>query len=133
MTAVLFSGTATQARYADLAEKYTTSEEYPTGTVMMVSDATDSETTACQQFKIPVGVISASPAYLMNSESAGQALALKGRVPIRIIGTITKGDYVYTGADGVAHNSPTDSNIVGIALESSDVESEKLVECVLKV
>lgn len=133
LTAVLFSGTATQARYADLAEKYTTSEEYPTGTVMMVSDATDSETTACQQFKIPVGVISASPAYLMNSESAGQALALKGRVPIRIIGTITKGDYVYTGADGVAHNSPTDSNIVGIALESSDVESEKLVECVLKV
>jgi regulator of RNase E activity RraA len=69
----------------------------------------------------------------MNSESAGQALALKGRVPIRIIGPITKGDYVYADADGVAHNSPIDSNIVGIALESSDVESEKLVECVLKV
>lgn len=133
LTAVLFSGTATQARYADLAEKYTTSEEYPTGTVMMVSDTTDSETTACQRLKIPVGVISAAPAYLMNSESAGQALALKGRVPIRIIGTITKGDYVYADADGVAHNSPIDSNIVGIALESSDVESEKLVECVLKV
>ena len=133
LTAVLFSGTATQARYADLAEKYTTSEEYPTGTVMMVSDATDSETTACQRLKIPVGVISAAPAYLMNSESAGQALALKGRVPIRIIGPITKGDYVYADADGVAHNSPIDSNIVGIALESSDVESEKLVECVLKV
>ena len=133
ITAVEFRGTATQARYADLAEKYTTSEEYPTGTVMMVSDATDSETTACQRLKIPVGVISAAPAYLMNSESAGQALALKGRVPIRIIGPITKGDYVYADADGVAHNSPIDSNIVGIALESSDVESEKLVECVLKV
>ena len=30
---------------------------------------------------MPIGVISAKPAVLMNAEAEGQAIALKGRVP----------------------------------------------------
>ena len=131
LTANVFNGTATKARYADLAEKYTTDKKYAVGTVMTVSDDT-SETCACDINDTAIGVISEKPAYLMNSESNGQPVALKGRVPVRVTGPIKKGEKVYTGANGTASAGET-SSIVGIALESSDVLDEKLIECVLKV
>jgi len=130
LTAVLFSGTATQARYADLAEKYTTDKEYLVGTAMCVGGT--AETTAANSSCMCIGVISADPAYLMNSEAEGQAIGLKGRVPVRCNGVVKKGEAVYAWQDGVCSTIQTTA-FVGIALESSDVESEKLVECVLKV
>jgi len=139
LTATIFNGTATQARYADLAEKYTTEEEHPTGTCMTVSTAkfsegsdVSAETKPCKSSDLCIGVISAEPAYLMNSESDGQAIALKGRVPVRCTGVIKKGIPVYAWDNGVA--SPTATRaLVGIALETNDDPGEKLVECVLKV
>jgi len=128
----VFRGVATSARYADLAEKYTTDKEYPVGTVMQVSSHTDHETEACALGKMAIGVISEKPAYLMNAESAGQAVALKGRVPVRVVGPVKKGQAVYAWSDGVASTMAT-SSIVGIALETNSHDSEKLVECVLKV
>ena len=130
LNAVLFQGLATSARYADLAEKYTTDKEYPVGTAMCVGG--DAETTACASSCMCIGVISAEPAYLMNSGSEGQAIGLKGRVPVRVKGMVKKGDPVYAWADGVCSTVAT-SGLVGIALEASDSEDEKLIECVLKV
>ena len=46
--------------------------------------------------------------------------------------TLKKGEAVYAWDDGVCSTVQTTA-LVGIALESSDVKSEKLVECVLKV
>jgi len=130
LNAVLFQGTATSARYADLAEKYTTDQEYPIGTAMCVGG--DAETTAAKSSTMCIGVISAEPAYLMNSECEGQAIGLKGRVPVRVKGAVNKGDAVYAWEDGICTTVMT-SGLVGIALESSTEESEKLIECVLKV
>lgn len=130
LNANLFQGTATSARYADLAEKYTTDQEYPVGTVMAVGG--EEETRAATVSDIAIGVISAEPAYLMNSESNGQAIGLKGRVPVRVTGTISKGQAVYAWKDGVA-STITSTGLVGIALETNNDEGEKLVECVLKV
>ena len=128
----VFNGTATKARYADLAEKYTTDKEYPVGTVMQVCSHPDHETEECVLGGIAIGVISDHPAYLMNSESDGQALALKGRVPVRVVGSVKKGEAVFAWKDGTASSTGT-SNMVGIALESNNDAAEKLVECVLKV
>lgn len=128
----VFHGTATKARYADLAEKYTTDKEYPVGTVMQVCSHPDHETEECSLGGIAIGVISENPAYLMNSESSGQAIALVGRVPVRVVGVIKKGQAVFAWKDGAASNTGT-SNMVGIALESNDNDAEKLVECILKV
>ena len=90
------------------------------------------ETKPCKSSDLCIGVISAEPAYLMNSESDGQAIALKGRVPVRCTGVIKKGIPVYAWDNGVA--SPTATRaLVGIALETNDDPGEKLVECVLKV
>lgn len=130
LNAVLFQGIATSARYADLAEKYTTDEEYPVGTAMCVGG--EAETTAAKSSCICIGVISAEPAYLMNSEAEGQAIGLKGRVPVRVKGPVKKGQAVYAWEEGVCSTIKT-TGLVGIALESNSEDSEKLVECVLKV
>lgn len=129
-----FNGVATAARYADLAEKYTTDEEYPIGTVMMIGKG-DHEAQPCVENGFPIGVISAEPAYLMNSDIDGQAIGLKGRVPVRVIGPVSKGQPVYVAGNGVAKYSSMllHYQMVGIALESDSNENEKLIECVLKV
>tara|TARA_B100000902_G_scaffold29158_1_gene35018 strand:- start:5101 stop:6609 length:1509 start_codon:yes stop_codon:yes gene_type:complete len=132
ITARLFSGTATQARYADLAEKYTTAEEHPVGTVMTVGGAkTTVEAVPAKSSDIVIGVISENPAYLMNSDIDGQAIALKGRVPVRVKEPVAKGQAVYAWSDGVCTVTATRS-LVGVALETNTSADEKLVECVLK-
>jgi hypothetical protein len=129
----VLSTTASQAQYADLAEKYTTDQEYAVGTVMMVNTADASEVTSITTGNIAVGVISAAPAYLMNADSEGQAVALKGRVPVCVNGAVTKGQPVYVDDGGCATASDSGSHMVGIALESNGDSGTKLVECILKV
>ena len=130
LSANVFNGISTSARYADLAEVYTTDQDYPTGTAMCVGG--EAETTAAKTSSHCIGVISAEPAYLMNSDCDGQAIGLKGRVPVRVKGVVAKGDPVYAWEDGVC-STIASTGLVGIALEASDDESEKLIECVLKV
>jgi len=132
VTATNFYGTSTYAKYADLAEKYTTNEEHPVGTVMMVSASDDYETCPVQTLGYPIGVISENPAFLMNEECDGQALALKGRVPVRIIGPVKKGEAVFVYENGTAGRQYNGAHIVGVALETNTDMGEKLVECVLK-
>jgi hypothetical protein len=129
----VLSTTASQAQYADLAEKYTTDQEYDVGTVMMVNTADASEVTSITTGNIAVGVISAAPAYLMNADSEGQAVALKGRVPVKVAGAVTKGQPVYVYDGGCATASGSGSHMMGIALESNSDSGTKLVECILKV
>ena len=132
LNAVLFQGTATSARFADLAEKYTTAEELPVGTAVAVCVHEDHEVEPARSSQMCIGVVSAEPAYLMNSEAEGQAIGLKGRVPVRVKGPVKKGEAVYAWDEGVCTTIGT-QGLVGIALESSAEESEKLIECVLKV
>jgi hypothetical protein len=129
-----FVGISTQAQYADLAEKYTTAEDHPVGTAMAICTDPHHEAGPASGNDISIGVVSDSPAYLMNAESEGQIIGLKGRVPIRIIGSVEKGNQVFVGENGVCQSANSEGKqCVGIALESNNEEGEKLVECVLKV
>lgn len=132
ITANEFVGTATQAKYADLAEKYTTEGDIPVGTVMSISSDENYEAGLANAGDIVIGVISDKPAYLMNAESDGQAIALKGRVPVRVLGPVAKGDGVFVAQDGLASAGGL-GELIGVAIESNNETSEKLVECVLKV
>jgi hypothetical protein len=132
VNATKFAGVATEAQYADLAEKYTTAEELPAGTAVAVCDHPDHEVDLAAAQDFCVGVVSTDPAFKMNSEADGQYIALKGRVPVRVKGAVRKGQAVYAMADGVSTTTATNA-LVGIALESNSDEDEKLVECVLKV
>ena len=132
IAANLFQGTATQARYADLAEKYTTAEELPAGTAVAVCAHEDHEVAPASASDMCIGVVSTDPAYMMNSEADGQYIGLKGRLPVRVKGAVQKGNAVYAMDDGVSSTIKT-SALVGVALETSSDEGEKLIECVLKV
>ena len=95
MYATTFDGVATSAKYADLAEKYLADAEYPVGTVIAVGGS--AEVTAADEITAHsvLGVVSENPAYMMNSElEGGTYIALKGRVPVRVTGTVRKGDRI---------------------------------------
>ena len=129
--ATLFQGEASQARYADLAEKYLADAEYEVGTVVVVGG--EKEVTASVWGKRALGAVSANPAYMMNSElEGGTYIALKGRVPVKVIGSVKKGDNLIAANDGCAsvavHHS---SEVFAIALESSTDSGVKLVEAVI--
>lgn len=125
-------GTSTSALYADLAERYTTDIEYGVGTVIVVSlDESGAEGTQCfQQGQRVLGVVSEKPAYLMNGDAPGQALALRGRVPVKVAGPVKKGQALIAGQDGNAIVGDT-QNSFAIALHSSSEVGVKLVECVI--
>lgn len=121
---------SSSAKYADLAERYTADNEYAPGTIMEVGG--DAETTAWAGSSYVAGVVSTNPAYLMNSEADGPAIALVGRVPVRVIGAINKGQAIFADSNGVGSTDGV-GPLVGIAIESSADVTEKLVECLLKV
>lgn len=131
ITARYFVGTATSAQYADLAEKYLADKDYPYGTVMSVGG--EKEVTASSWGDRAVGVVSLNPAFMMNKDlDGGTYIALKGRVPVRVIGAIKKGQRLIAGNDGCAvAGVPHSSDVFAIALESSDIIEEKLIECVV--
>jgi hypothetical protein len=131
MEANLFQGTATAAQYADLAEKYLPDAEYAAGTVMIIGG--EKEVTASTWGKRAIGVISTNPAYMMNKDlEGGVYVALKGRVPVKVIGSVKKGDNLIAANDGCAtvgvHHS---SEVFAIALESNSDTGTKLVEAVI--
>ena len=130
IAAVLFQGTATSARYADLAEKYLADTEYEVGTVMVIGGA--AEVTASTYGELAIGVISENPAYMMNSElEGGVYVALKGRVPVKVKGTVCKGDRLVAGDWGCAHVAQDRLDVFAVAMESSDTEGVKLIESVV--
>ena len=133
LEANLFEGTATAARYADLAEKYLTDTNYEAGTVVKVGGT--SEVTAASDGDKAIGVISAQPAYMMNAHLAGgQFVALKGRLQVKVIGSVSKGDRLVATDNGCARKASSDAdlvNVFGIALQESRLEEEKMIETVV--
>ena len=119
--------------YADLAEKYSTDTDLAPGTVVTVCVHEGHDVEAASIGDIAIGVVSTDPAFMMNSEAEGQYIGLKGRLPVRVIGAVAKGQVVFVDNNGCASTSINGGSMVGIALESNTNTAEKLVECVLKV
>ena len=131
------TATATQAQYADLAEKYETDAEYEPGTVVMIGG--DKEATACDQegtHKV-LGVISTDPAYMMNSEAEGQYVALTGRVPCKVVGKVEKGDIMVASEESgcaAVNNSAKPGTILGKALgEWPEGEGSGIIEVLVSL
>jgi len=98
INANVFRGVATSAKYADLAEYYLSDKNYEPGTVLVLGG--DAEVTESNKDcdDTVAGVVSTNPAHLMNTELAGErvAVALKGRVPCKVKGIVNKGDLLVT-------------------------------------
>jgi hypothetical protein len=126
-----FRGIASQSFYADLAEKYLADADYEIGTVVSVGG--EKEVTASKYGDRALGAVSGKPAYMMNSElEGGTYIALKGRVPVKVVGAVRKGQRLVAANDGTAVAAvPHANDVFAIALESSDDTSVKLVEAVI--
>lgn len=132
ITARIFRGTATAVQAADLAEKYLADKEYEIGTVMIVGG--EREVTASVWVgQRAIGVVSGNPGYMMNTElDGGTYIALKGRVPVKVIGQVKKGDRLIAAPDGYATVSEdSNSNTFAIALETSLNTEVKLIEAIV--
>jgi hypothetical protein len=120
----LTSGSRLQATYADLAEYYEADVKYEPGTVLEFGG--EKEVTLAEDGTARVaGVVSTDPAYVMNMKCKGEhivALALQGRVPTKVRGTINKGDMMVSGGNGFARPSsaPHVGTVIGKALENFD-------------
>jgi len=129
--AVTFYGEATTAQYADLAEIYVADENIEPGTV--VSFGGSAEVTRCliDMDTRVAGVVSTNPAYLMNSNADGIPVALQGRVPCKVSGTIKKGDMLVADGKGGARaeENPKIGSVIGKALEDS--EGDAVIEVVV--
>jgi hypothetical protein len=133
-SAGVVTATATSARYADLAEKYTSDLEYSPGTVVVfggpyeVTESTKSHDSAV------AGVVSTDPAYLMNSDlKEGVAVALTGRVPCIVKGPVKKGTVLVTSdvpgaAQAIDPAKFSPGVVIGKALEDLDTSELTLIE-----
>ena len=133
-TAGVITATATAARYADLAEKYTSDEDYDPGTVLELGGIAEVTQTRRPTSLAIAGIVSTDPAYLMNSDSEGISVALIGRVPCKVTGKINKGDILVSSdipghakAHREIHNPPAGS-MIGKAIEAKDNDGPGVIE-----
>jgi len=130
----LTTGSRLNATYADLAERHRTDMIYPIGTIVKVGGEFEITKTTEGDLTNVIGVVSNTAAYLMNSEAGNDethpAITIAGRVVVRVLGSINKGNKLTTGANGCAIAS--NSNGFGWALESSNEVNEKLILSVIK-
>ena len=134
-------GVSTSALYADLAERFATDAEYPAGTVMSLGGT--AEVTACltDASDDVFGVISTNAAYLMNAgagdDATHPAIAVQGRVPVRVIGLVTKGARLVSAGNGLARAATREEitafNVIGRSLQDKTTEVEGVIEAVVQL
>lgn len=137
--AVIFQGTATSARYADLAERYEADAILEPGTVVCFGG--EKEITACdhENDHAVAGVVSTDPAYMMNSAAGNNDthpyIALTGRVPVKVVGPVAKGDLLVASevkGHAMTNNNAKAGTIIGKAISSSD-NGESVVEALINL
>ena len=119
----LSAGSRLNATYADLAEYYEADTNYEPGTVLAFGG--NKEVTIAEDGTSRVaGVVSTNPAYAMNANCQGiaVAIALQGRVPTKVRGIIRKGDMMISAGNGYARpcTTPLMGTVIGKALENFD-------------
>ena len=124
----VYQGRATSANWADLAEKYEADKEYDEGTVVAIGG--DKEITEYREGMPLAGVVSFHPGVRMNVTEENMEdplfpfVALKGRVPVKIKGSATKGDYIIADDNGLGvawwgvEPNFDPYKLIGIALET---------------
>jgi hypothetical protein len=127
--------TATSALYADLAEKYIADAEYSPGTVVVFGGDKEVTVTSTDADRAVAGVVSTNPSYIMNAGLEAEhvaTVALTGRVPTRVTGTVRKGDLMVSAGNGLARSEadPHVGTVIGKALENHE-GAEGVIEVVV--
>jgi len=133
--------TSTSAQYADLAERYEADSPIAVGEVVILGGT--AEITKCMDAlsNAVFGVISDSPAFLMNAQAGNNdthpMVALKGRVMVKLQGSGQAGDRVVSAGNGEARVATLDEctafNTLGRLIKHKYNEETALTECVIGV
>jgi hypothetical protein len=134
-------GTAVHAKYADLAERFSSDQSYSPGTIVGLGGVKEITVVNEELSEDVFGVISTRAAYLMNSGAGPDAthppVAVQGRVPVKVIGKIRKGDRLVAAGNGLARsgakNEITPWNVIGRALEDKTDTGEGTIEAIVKL
>ena len=133
--------TATTALYADVAERFAADEVLEPGTVVELGGVNEITRSTQDLSENVFGVISTRPAYTMNG-GAGEndthpPVAMTGRVPVKCVGTVRKGDRLVSAGDGVARaagpGEATAFNVIGRSLENKTTMDIGTIEAIVTI
>jgi hypothetical protein len=133
--------TATTALYADVAERFAADGILEPGTVVELGGVNEITRSTQDLSENVFGVISTRPAYTMNG-GAGEndthpPVAMTGRVPVKCVGTVRKGDRLVSAGDGVARaagpGEATAFNVIGRSLESKTTTDIGVIEAIVTI
>jgi hypothetical protein len=130
---------STSAQYADVAERFAADQFIAPGTVVELGGTAEITTSLLELSENVFGVISTQAAYLMNSAAGDDAthppVAMTGRVPVRAVGKVFKGDRLVSAGNGLARSAKpgeaTHFNVLGRALEDKLTDAEGVVEAIV--
>jgi hypothetical protein len=129
-------GTASAALYSDLAERYHADSQYGEGTVLVIGGDFEVTISSVEADVSVAGIVSVKPAFRMNEGAGDQFthpfIALKGRVPCKVVGRIRKGDLIVTsktpGHGRAFENGDSPNAVFAKALESHHSDNEGRIE-----
>ena len=136
-----FAGTAVRALYADLAERFEADTEYEPGTVVEMGGPAEITKVSAELSDNVFGVISTNAAYLMNAGAGTDVthppIAMSGRVPVKVVGTVKKGDRLVSAGNGCARAGSkaeiTPWNVIGRSLVDKLDADEGIIEAIVKI
>jgi hypothetical protein len=135
------SGNQINANYADVAERFAADTIYEPGTVVELGGSEEITKVSTDLSDKVFGVISTRAAYLMNSQAGSDEthppVAMTGRVPVKVIGLVAKGDRLVSAGNGFARaataGEATAFNVIGRALVSKIDLGEGTVEAIVTI
>jgi hypothetical protein len=136
-----FNGVAMSSLYADLAERFEADVPMVPGTVVELGGSKEITAAVEELSEAVFGVISTAAGFLMNggagSDETHPPIAVNGRVPVRVIGKVNKGDRLVSAGCGLARAGSRDEitafNVLGRALESKTTDAEGTIEAIVKL
>ena len=137
----LSAGSRLNATYADLAERFESDAEYDPGTVVELGGQAEITEVKIDLSEDVFGVVSNSAAYLMNSNAGSDkthpAIAVSGRVSVKVLGKVKKGDRLVSAGKGKARAAFTGEasafNTIGRALADKNTDGPGTVEAIVMI
>ena len=137
----LTTGSRLTATYADLAERFSADDVYTPGTVVELGGEAEITAVKYELSEDVFGVISDNMAFLMNNGAGDNethpAVAMTGRVRVKTLGTVLKGQRLVSGGEGYAraasNGEATAFNVIGRALENKTTTDLGTVEAIVTI
>jgi hypothetical protein len=135
------SGNQINANYADVAERFEADTELPPGTVVELGGSAEITQVNTDLSENVFGVISTRAAYLMNSSAGSDVthppVAMTGRVPVKVVGAVLKGERLVSAGNGMARaarpGEATAFNVIGRALRDKLDTDNGTVEAIVTI